>query len=158
GVRVLAGAVIADGAANDYYPLQYPFSDDCLAHHTFAEPVRVPADPGLTFADVVHLVGFESAVVELGDDHVLSWHCPGCGTDTHEGRAVPLVAVGDADCPQCRQPRQFEPLTSVAVPSPRAGHTLADVGVRPDEVLAVRSGMQYRYLWVQHDAHLPEGW
>ena len=159
GVRPLDGGMVFDGANNDAYPLRYPFDDDCLAHHIFADPIVWEAPDGATFGDVVAAAGWDDAVVELGDDHITRWTCPKCETVTPAGAPVALVRFGDGECPKCETTRQPEAVSSIGVPGNDADVSLADLGVRADEILAVRRGVDYRYVWVQSLApELPEEW
>lgn len=159
GVRSLDGAMVFDGANNDAYPLRYPFDEDCLAHHTYTDPIAWEPALDATFADMAAAAGLDDAVVELGDDHVVSWACPGCSEVGIAGAPVALVKFGDARCPTCGEMRQPEAISSVGVPGPHAGIALVDLGVRPDEILAVRRGLDYRYVWAQSPApELPEEW
>ena len=158
GVSPLAGGLIFDGANNDAYPLSYPLSESCLAHHTFATPVQVEVGANTTFRQLVAALGLDSAVIELGDDHLLAWNCPGCDVRTAAGHPVTLVSLGDATCPACSEARQFVSVTSIAVPSEHADLTLAGLGVRPDEVLAVRHRDGYQYVWLRSSDHLPQSW
>ena len=159
GVRSLDGGIVFDGANNDAYSLRYPLNEDCLAHHTFIDPIRVNHASEMTIADIAAAAGLgDGAVVEFGDDHVLEWFCPTCDAHTWLGCPVPLVASGDADCPTCGAPRQFETASSAAIPSATSGRTVAELGVRDDEVLAVRSGSSYRYVWLASAASVPAGW
>ena len=159
GVRSLEGAIVFDGANNDAYPLRYPFDEDCLAHHTYTDPVVWEPAIDATFADLTASVGWDDAVVELGDDHVVRWTCPGCETVTPAGAPVALVRFGDAECPKCGEVRQPEAFSSIGVPGDHAALTLVDLGVRPDEILAVRRGLDYRYVWAKSPApELPEEW
>jgi molybdopterin/thiamine biosynthesis adenylyltransferase len=158
GVTPLHGGMIFDGANNDAYPLRYPLSEDCLAHHVFETPIRVEAGAATTFRQLAATLGLESAVIELGDDHVLTWICPRCDVRSPAGHPVPLVSLGDATCVDCGEARQFVSVASIAVPSEHADLTLAQVGIRPDEVLAVRHGSDYQYAWLSSSDHLPKGW
>ena len=159
GVRILEGAIVFDGANNDTYPLRYPVNDDCLAHHTYTDPIMWEPTIDSTCADLVAAVGWDDAVIELGDDHIIGWTCPACEVTSQTGAPVALVRFGDSECPQCGEPRQPEVVSSIGVPSTQADTRLIDLGVRPDEILAVRRGLDYRYVWAQSPApELPESW
>jgi adenylyltransferase/sulfurtransferase len=149
GVRPLNGAMVFDGANNDLYPITYPFDKNCLAHHTYLDATPWDAPEGADFADAVRASGWDTAIVELGDDYLVGWNCGGCGAHDDDARAVSLVRFGDATCPHCGEPRQPEVVSSIAVPGERASTTLSAVGLRADEILAIRNGLDYRYVWVQ---------
>ncbi len=163
GVRPLSGALVFDGANNDTYPLAYPQNPDCLAHHRYTDPVRLDSDPSITAASLVaaawpELSG-ETCVVELGDDHVTAWSCTACGQEDPEGRPAPLIAWGDALCPRCQEPRQPVFVTSIEVPGPLADTKLGEIGLRSDEILVVRNGLEERYVWIDApDPRLPDSW
>lgn len=162
GVNPLEGAVVLDGANNDSYVLRYPFDEGCLAHHTYEEPAVVAADASTTVADLVAAAGWDGdaeVVVELGDDHLVHWRCTTCEVD-HDGRGVvSLLTFDDARCPDCGEARQPVTTSSVDVPGPLAEVTLDDLGLRPDEVVAVRQGLDERYVWAHRaDDELPESW
>jgi len=159
GVRVLDGAVVTDGANNDAYVLRYPFREECLAHHVYESPVAIDADATTTFMDIVAAAGFDQALVELGDDHLLAWECTGCGREDEAAGIVSLLTFDDARCPDCEEARQPKSTTAVEVPGAHAERTLEGFAVRIDEVLPVRQGMDYRYVWAKaDDPDLPEGW
>jgi len=159
GVNVLDGAVVTDGANNDSYVLRYPFREDCLAHHTFEQPTVLEADAATTFADVAAAAGFDEGLVELGDDHLLAWECTACGRHDDASGIVALLRFEDSACPDCGEPRQPSTTTGVEVPGPHAERTLADFAVRIDDVLPVRHGLDYRYVWARAaDPDLPDDW
>lgn len=169
GVRVLSGALVVDGTNNDAYPITYPNDPDCLAHHHLGEPTRIDADPSsTTFRSLAEAawgtdLGDASAdhplVIDLGDDHVTGWECPGCGATTGDSRPASLVVMGDALCPECGENRTPVLTTSVPVPSELDGVTPASLGVRPDEILVVRRGTAERSIWLNRpDPCLPRSW
>lgn len=169
GVRVLSGALVVDGTNNDTYPITYPTDPDCLAHHHYGDPAATGSGPaGVTLRDVAEIAwGGDLAgatrdqplVVELGDDHVTGWDCPGCGAHTGDGRPAALVVLGDAVCPACGDNRTPVLTTSVPVPSDDDGRTAASLGVRPDEMLVVRRGLEERSVWLRDpDPELPASW
>jgi adenylyltransferase/sulfurtransferase len=168
GVHPLAGAIVFDGANNDAYPLSYGSREDCLAHHRF-DPVSVvdlPPDElaALTAADLSRIawpeVGSEEPlVIELADDNVIGWRCTTCETTTPEHRPVSLISWGDAACAVCGEPRLPEFVTSIDVPGPHADRTLIELGIRIDEILSVRRGVEERYFWLAaFDERLPSAW
>jgi adenylyltransferase/sulfurtransferase len=159
GAAVLAGALFFDGANNDAYPLTYPFDEDCIAHHVYEDPTTLETDGGTTFADVVASTGLDEAIVELGDDHLLGWRCTTC--DVHESARglLTFLTVADSTCPTCGEARQPVTTTSVVVPGKHADDALHAFGVRPDELLAVRQGLDHRYVRARAAVpELPEEW
>jgi adenylyltransferase/sulfurtransferase len=165
GVRPLQGAIVFDGANNDAYPLAYPVNPDCLAHHHFEDPVVLSSseEGTVTAAWLAQLVwpdgSEDQIVVDLGDDHVIGWSCPGCGSSEPVGRPASLISWGESVCPQCGEYRLPDSITSVPVSGPLAETPLADLGVRADEILSLRSGLVERFVWIrQADARLPKGW
>lgn len=157
--RPVESAFVVDGANNDAYTICYPFNPDCFAHHTFTDPVVLAASADTTFADVVGAVGWDDALVELGDDHVQGWICTACDAKEPAVGIVSLLTFEDAACPTCGEARQPDTISGVAVPGDHAETRLDDFAVRRDEILAVRRGLDYRYVWVQPaDPDLPGGW
>jgi adenylyltransferase/sulfurtransferase len=171
GVRVLDGGIVFHGASNDSYPIRYPTRNDCLAHHHYDDPI--PVDPNLappevcTFRWLVEYCWPHAdrsgaagpVVVDLGDDHVIRWTCPACGHAAAENRPAPLVSWGESLCPSCGEPRVPTIVTSVAVPGPHQDLILEAVGVRPDELLALRAGLEERFAWLKTpDPRLPPSW
>ncbi len=153
------GGYCIDGTNNDAYTIRYPFDDNCLAHHTFDDPIEIEYNDTLTFHDVLAATQFDHGLIELADNHVESWRCAACDETTKCGRPATLITTRDAACPTCNVPRQPMLVTQIEVPSDRASTPITSLGVRPDEVLAVRQGIEYRYVWVkQVDADLPELW
>jgi adenylyltransferase/sulfurtransferase len=168
GVRPLTGAIVFDGANNDAYPLSYGLNEDCLAHNRF-EPVSVvdlPPDElaSLTASGLARLAwpaagDTDPLVVELADDHVIAWRCTTCETTLPEQRPAALITWGDATCATCGEPRLPEFVTSIDVPGTQADRTLAELGVRTDEILSVRLRVEERFLWLAAiDERLPNAW
>jgi adenylyltransferase/sulfurtransferase len=170
GVQSLRGGLVFDGANNDSYPVTYPTSEECMAHFHCDDPVVLDvggaARVEVTLADVaaaawpgVEGTGEARLVVDLGDDYVLGWRCLGCGVDSPDGRPAVLVSFGEARCEHCGDSRMPELVASAEVPGPLAGATLADLGVRTDEVLVVRRGLEERFVWLAcPDQRLPASW
>lgn len=159
GVNQLRDAMVFDGANNDAYPLRYPWRDECLAHDVFEDPVVLESGPGTTVQDVLTAAGFQEGIVELGDDHLLAWRCTSCETATPAVGVLSLVGFTESRCPDCGEPRQPVTTTAIEVPGPAADRSLIELGLRSDEVLAVRRGTDYRYVWAAcPDDDLPEGW
>lgn len=168
-VKVLSGALVIDGTNNDTYPITYPTDPDCLAHHHLGEPSRLEAGPGAVTvrvlaeaawgADLAGATAEQPLVIDLGDDHVTGWECPACGARAADGRPAALVVTGDAVCPECGDNRVPELTTSLPVPSDLDTSTLASMGVRTDEILAVRRGSEERSVWLcAPDPDLPASW
>ncbi len=158
GTRVLQGGIMFDGANNDVYNISYPTDDECMAHHTFEDWLTID-DPGLTARQLAAAAGFDEAVVELGDDHVIGWHCTVCDVRSPAGIVATSVRIGDSLCPTCGEPRMPDAIASVDVPGPWADHSLASIGARVDELYAVRQGFDYRYIWHRGAVPtLPESW
>lgn len=172
GVRPLSGAMFFDGANNDAYPLAYSYNPECMAHHRFnpcatlepgndgfcsvtAEQVARKAWPEMQGSEQVP----ELLTVDFADDHVVGWNCTHCDQHEDDHRPAVLITWGDATCPTCKSVRQPEFLTSLDVPGPFSGRTMTDLGVRHDEILAVRRGSDERFVWLRMvDPRLPKGW
>lgn len=156
----LPGAVVFDGANNDAYPLQYPTNPDCLAHHCYTDPVVVDATTTpLTIADIVAAVGFPEGTVELPGDLITTWTCPTCETIDPARIAVSFATQDDARCRGCGEPRQPAATSTVAAGDELWNEPLAAAGLVGDDVLAVRSGDEYRYVWpTAPHPDLPEDW
>ncbi len=152
GVNPVDGAYVVDGANNDTYVVRYPFNEECLAHQVYEAPIVLAGTPDTTFADVVAAAGWEEALVELGDDHLVAWTCTICEETVPAAGAISLLTVRDAICPTCDEPRQPVSTAAVHVPGNQAPTALDAFGVRSDEVLAVRQGAEYRHVWVQPPA------
>ena len=168
GVQPLTGAIVFDGANNDAYPLTYAPREDCLAHNPY-DPISVVDLPGdalkaLSAIELARLVwpdagSDEPLVIELADDHVIAWRCTNCGNTTPEHRPATLIDWGEAACATCGEGRVPEFVTSVDVPGPQAQRTLAEFGIRTDEILSVRRGVEERYAWLAAlDDRLPIAW
>lgn len=159
GVQGVDGGFVLDGANNDSYVIRYPFGINCQAHDTYVDPIELDGDGSTTFADVVGAAGWDEALVELGDDHLVGWHCTACGLEAEDRGPVILKTFRDAECPDCGEPRQPEAVTAVAVPGDDADTSLTAFGIRVDEILPVRQGLDYRYVWVKAlDPDLPAAW
>lgn len=168
GVHGLSGAIVIDGANNDAYPLAYPHDPDCLAHHRFESPITFANANPASFAqlaiaawgpDLGGATAGTPLVVELGDDHVTSWRCTVCDERAWEGKPLVLITADEARCPRCGEPRQPELTTSVGVPGPHANSSIGEFGVRLDEVLVVRRGVEERAVWfAEPDPRLPDSW
>lgn len=155
-VRPLEGGLILDGANNDLYPLTYPIDDDCLAHHTYSEPIEVESSASLTFRELVEQTGPDGAVVELGDDYLLSWSCTACDTQVPASGPIALATIDDSRCAACGEPRVPNATSSLEVPGPFADATLESFGCRPDDMYAIRRGIDYEYVWATDASALTE--
>jgi molybdopterin/thiamine biosynthesis adenylyltransferase len=163
GVVPLRGALVFDGANNDTYPLTYPHDPDCLAHHRYPDPVRVDPGSPVTATSLVTAAwpasSGETCVVDLGDDHLTGWSCTACSAQDAEGRVAALIGWGDALCPRCNEPRLPVFVTSIEVPGPMADTELKKIGLRVDEILVVRKGLEERSVWIDApDPRLPDSW
>jgi adenylyltransferase/sulfurtransferase len=165
GVAPLQGGIVFDGANNDTYTIKYPSNEDCMAHEEFTPRVEIE----LTESDfhsidanflVKKLFGEEkNAIVSLGDDHVVGWNCTKCEVISPEGRAATLIKWGDGICSKCQEPRMPTLLTSIQVPGEYSSIPLSQLGVRRDEILSVRMGVDERYVWLGiPDKRLPNEW
>ena len=158
GVSVLDGALVVDGINNDSYVVHYSEREECLAHHPFEQPIALQLADASAEA-VVGAVAFPSGLVELGDDYAIGWNCTACGAARDEGRAIVLLTYADARCPDCGEDRQPVVVSTIEVPGPLAAKPLGAIGLRDDEVLAVRQGLDYRYVWLRSKApELPAAW
>jgi adenylyltransferase/sulfurtransferase len=164
GVHLLVGAIVMDGANNDAYALRYPTDEDCLAHHRYDDLIPFTGSSA-TAQDVAEAAWGNDqgegtpVIVELGDDHVVEWVCTSCNFRTETGRPAALIPWGESLCGSCGEPCQPTFLTSIEVPGSNAARTLAIVGVRGDEILAVRRGHDERFVWLSAvDERLPSYW
>jgi adenylyltransferase/sulfurtransferase len=170
-VQPLMGGIVVDGTNNDVYPIRYPVRDDCLAHyrynplipiddaHSMRDRVTFCELAARAFPEVERVDDSTPIVVDLGDDHVVKWHCTNCRSDEAAGSPVSLVEWGDGACPRCGKARQPTLATSVAVPGPHADRPLKELGIRDDEILPVRYQGAERYAWLRRpDSRLGEEW
>jgi len=169
GVSLMRGAIVFDGANNDAYSLTYPVDPDCLAHHYYEAPTALRLDAA-EFASVTvreliaraipgEFGARKDLVLDLGDDHVTHWRCPHCDRDDPCGRPAILIASGDSLCPLCETLRQPVFLSSLPLAGESGEHDLASLGVRPDEVLEVRSGAESQFVWIEFlDPRVPTDW
>jgi molybdopterin-synthase adenylyltransferase len=170
GVTPLNGALVFNGEANDTYPLTYPVDPDCFAHRYFESPIEVVLDDArfasmtpeslakLAWPEAVASVA-SPVVVDLIDDHVIGWTCSGCGQVAPERRAASLIEWGEAVCPSCGEARQPRTISQVSIPGEHSAMTLGDIGVRYDEILPIRRGMEERFVWLSlADPRLPVTW
>jgi hypothetical protein len=127
-----------------------------LAHHTYAEPIEIESRASLTFRELVELTGPGAAVIELGDDYILSWTCTMCGTEVAATGPAALLTVDESRCASCGEPRIPNAASSLEVPGPFADITLESFGCRKDDMYAVRRGIDYEYVWVANASDLTE--
>jgi adenylyltransferase/sulfurtransferase len=145
------------GLHNVCYSEISPTKSDCMAHELRPEVIEHHG-PVASLAEVAAVAGVVEGVVELGDDHVLSWTCPRCETEQTDGRPVWRLGPRDAICPTCTTLRRAELRTSVEVPSDIAEWPMERWQRRRDDHIAVRQGMDRRIIWLRDDAAYPEGW
>lgn len=158
-VRPLRDAIVFDGANNDAYTLRYPWRDECLAHDRFVDPVILDTDLTTTARSVLEAAGFTEGLVEFGDDQLVAWRCTGCDRTTPAAGVLALLGFAEAECPSCGEGRQPVTATAIEVPGNLADRTLEALGLRTDEVFAVRHGSEYRHVWAASaDPGLPEDW
>jgi hypothetical protein len=89
----------------------------------------------------------------------VGWRCLTCSTHSADGRPAPLISYGDSLCRRCGEAQMPDLVTSLEVPGPYAELPLLSLGVRPDEVLLVRLGLEERFVWLDLlDQRLPASW
>ena len=158
GARPMRGGIVFDGANNDAYPVQYPWSASCPAHHAYDDLVVLEASVTTTAAELARSCSLDEALVELADDHVISWYCPACDSQTADGVVAALVDGARARCAVCGDARRPSLTSTIEVPSPLSELPLRSIGVPPDDVLAIRHKRGYYYRWLRSNEGLPTSW
>ncbi len=172
GVRALRGGLVFDGTNNDCYPIAYPSVEECMAHYHYDDPVVLGLDQqgweAVTAADLVAAAWPEATsaeaaregyALELGDDHVVGWSCPACGAQRLDGRPAVLVSFGESACSACGEAAMPVAVSVLEVPGDDSAMPLVRLGVRCDEVLVARRGLDERFVWLSRpDSRLPASW
>ncbi len=132
GLPVAAEVVAIDGARGAAVPVTAARSADCPLHHPAGPTRRLPLTHGNTVGEL--LAALPAGAEPLAWEPVMySAGCPRCGRIA-PGWGVPAASP----CPGCGSPVRPDTTLELADAPPTA--SLADLGVAPGEILAVRAG------------------
>ncbi len=141
-------AIVYNGQALTMHRAKLARNPDCPSSHTpYTGVIELPHRA----ADLTAVRLFEQVrtgpgyaqedglLLELGRDFLLAFECPRCGHYQAVNRPWGQVLEDEQLCPRCGAARRADTIGAVEPGSPHADRPLADLGVPPGEVLAVRS-------------------
>jgi adenylyltransferase/sulfurtransferase len=99
-----------------------------------------------------------SAIVELGRDVLLDFHCPHCGRVEAVNAPLGRVDVERARCPHCEATREAHILSHLDDNTAEAERSLSALGVPPGEILAVRTEQAERLQLYELTADVNDLW
>ena len=143
GMPVAAGqALIYNGVANQFYNTKFQRREDCLSHETYPQPVELPLSCQNTAAELFdmvrgHIGAGDAMTLSLDRDLVVTIDCQRCHTSQPIMRALHLVSMRDAKCPQCGETARPNLEHSIASGSQLTGEKLATLGVPPYDIVRV---------------------
>ncbi len=147
GMESLSGqGLVFNGNVNESYTVRYSFNEECNSHETFDRVI--PLDRSVVDTTLAELLRTAEAalgpgaVIEFNQDILTAFSCPRCGTTEQVFRPRGSVSENAALCPTCRELRQPVVAGSISESDPFLERTLADFGVPPFDIVAVRRGME----------------
>lgn len=154
GQPCLSGEGIhVDGLHGDYARVRYPRREECPSHDRLGPLFRL--DRGAAEFSVGEVLERarrrfgDGASVDLSRDVVHRLECPSCGRSDPAGGVVGSFSESAAACPACGAHRVALPVNSLCEGCGVDPHrTLADIGVPPYDILAVRRGLEAAEGWL----------
>jgi adenylyltransferase/sulfurtransferase len=140
-------ALVYNGVANQFYRTRFQRREDCLSHETYPAAVELPlrardATARQLLAAVPPKTSDDPPRLLLDRDLVVATVCDRCGTVQPVMKPLPLVGVSQGICPRCKQQARPESIHEVAVDSPWAEKTLAELGIPPYDLVRIAWGRE----------------
>jgi adenylyltransferase/sulfurtransferase len=171
GHSITAGrAIVYNGQALSLHRAELARNPACPSgHHPYAEVVELPHRAADLSARRLLAIASADArqrrdqkrepsgwagdevLVELGRDFLLALDCPACGLHADVNRPWGRVPEDEQVCPRCGAARRAEVIRAVGETNPEADRPLAQLGVPPGEVLAVRTPAGLRFYELTAD-------
>jgi adenylyltransferase/sulfurtransferase len=143
GMPVAAGqALIYNGVANRFYNTTFQRREDCLSHETYPPPIELPLSSRSTAAELFaaarqHLGTGDAMTLSLDRDLVVTIDCQRCRTSQPIMRALQLVSIREAKCPQCGETARPNIEHTIPSGSNLAAEKLATLGVPPYDIVRI---------------------
>lgn len=148
-------ALVFNGLAKSLHETRFSRDPDCAFHRppppvtetAFSAETATPRDLLAPFAD-------DSATppaLELGRDFLLGFHCPDCGREEPVNALVAHVDEARIVCPRCGGRRRANRISRVEPGDAAETRPLAQLGVPPGEILALRAGETLHFLELTPD-------
>ena len=150
------GAFIFNGLTNDCYTTLYSRNEECQSHYTFEPIIQLDyATSEVTFGQLLgiarkHLSG--DAILDLGQDLVLSLTCPQCGARTELFILLNRLTESEARCPSCGQLRAMDMTCTVGEQNaPLLGANLQETGIPALDIVAAKDNASCCYFELGKD-------
>lgn len=156
GLEVIAGqGFVFDGTWHQSSLVRYTRKEDCPAHDPDRPVEALPARAGdLRVGDLLERVRRDlgpKAVIETGTDLLSSLECPGCREREPLWCSLGKISEQEGRCPDCGENRIPHTFHTIQGSEPFLGHTLAEIGVPPWDVLTGRAGLERRFYELSAD-------
>ncbi len=144
-----------DGTTNHFYASELAVRDDCLAHETYPDPLRLPLRASDTTLDglVKALPGRMEGTpaLALDRDLVEALRCEACGAEEEVLEPASRVPEERLACPSCGEERVPALVHRVEAGTPKASRTLAALGVPPYDVVRLTAPGEDRFALLAGD-------
>ena len=135
---------VFNGFSTESYLVEFQRKADCYSHETLEEIISLPAKAGtITAGDLLaearrHLG--RAAELELARDVLEKLVCPQCRAEEQSFASLGRVSADKALCPHCPGVRR-EVVTFYKIrgTEPFIGHSLAEIGVPPFDIITART-------------------
>lgn len=149
-----------NGLSFEAHTVTYQRSDECYAHETSSEIMRLnwkasEQTVGGALLAANDLLG-EKTSLELRHDIVVSRQCGTCDFFDTPMRILSRLMEGAGICPTCNSPLKLETTHSIDLHGPLVSRSLSAIGIPDYDIVRFRRGMSY---WnVLLDGDRPHGW
>ena len=150
------GALIFNGLTNDCYTTLYSRNEECQSHYTFEPIIELDyATSDITFGQLLdiarkHLSG--EAILDLGQDLVLSLICAQCGATTELFILLNRLTESEARCPSCGQLRAMDMTCTVGEQNARLLEVnLRETGIPALDIVSARDNTSCCYFEFSKD-------
>ena len=144
-----------EGTHHQSYLVEYSRKEDCDSHECYDPIVPIPWSIHETRAgDLLELGRSEvgpNAVIEINQDLLRGLSCEACGHAEKRLSSFGKINESAARCPECGEHRRPEIYHTIGPDSDLLDQTLGTLGVPAWDILAVRSGVEYRYYEFEGD-------
>ncbi len=149
-VRYLCGwevtpgeAIVYNGLVQTMHKTSLPHDPECPYHRAYQNVIELESGTTeLTARDILEQAEEDpgnSAILELGRDFLLGFHCKTCYQYEHINELLGRVDESSRKCPKCGNFREPDTISRLDGSEIQANRSLSELGVPPGEVLAARS-------------------
>lgn len=161
---------VVNGMNHDSYVVEYPRTETCMSHDTYALDQVGDADRDAPLREVLEygagVLGapVNEVAIDFEQDIIVAFTCPTCGVADDPPVLLTKATAGSALCPTCGDERSLDVRHSLtAVDDEILAMTPGDLGIAPADILTIRTA-EFRmhamitdpHPWEIQDAELVE--